>query len=141
MKAYQTFHESGRNHRPQERDWPVVQLPNPEVVEKPKRRQFTAEYKLRILQEAEACAPGELGALLRREGLYSSNLTNWRRQRAKGELEALSVKRRGAKPLDAKSKRIAYLEEENERLLERVKQAEAIIEVQKKVAALLSERC
>ncbi|MEM4846680.1 MAG: hypothetical protein QW794_02855, partial [Thermosphaera sp.] len=83
MKAYQTFHESGRNYRPQERDWPVVQPPNPEVVEKPKRRQFTAEYKLRILQEAEACAPGELGALLRREGLYSSNLTNWRRQRAK----------------------------------------------------------
>jgi transposase len=140
MNTVQTSYESRLDSRLKERDRPLRQPPDPEVVEKPKRRQFTAAYKLRILGEADACAPGELGALLRREGLYSSNLTSWRRQRAKGELAALSPRSRGrkAKPIDAKSRRIIELEQENQRLLERLKQAEAIIEVQKKVAALLN---
>ncbi len=113
--------------------------PDPEVVEKPVRRKFSAKYKLRILREAEACAPGELASLLRREGLYFSNLRCWQRQRAQGELIALSPKQRGRKkkPIDANAKRVAELERENQRLQERLKQAEAIIEVQKKVAALL----
>lgn len=147
MNILQTRYEAESNRRPKERDGLVLQPPDPEVVEKPKRRRFTAEYKLRVLREADACTAGELGALLRREGLYSSNLTAWRRQRAKGELAALSPKQRGrkAKSSDAKTKRLAELEQENQRLLQRLKQAEAVIEVQKKVAALLnlgnSERC
>jgi transposase-like protein len=73
-------------------------IPDPEVVVKPKRRQFTAEYKRRILQEADACAqPGEIGALLRREGLYSSHLTTWRHQRQRGELQGLAPAKRGRK--------------------------------------------
>ena len=82
--------------------------PDPEVVAKPKRRQFTAQYRLRILEEAERCAqPGEVGRLLRREGLYSSHLTAWRKARRKGSLRELAPKKRGAKPgernpLDAK---------------------------------------
>jgi transposase-like protein len=141
MNTLQTPYETGLKRRLKEPDWPLRQPPDPEVMEKPKRRHFTAEYKLRILHEAEACAPGELGALLRREGLYSSNLTSWRRQRAKGELAALSAKPRGrkVKPNDARTKRIIELERKNQQLLERLKQAELIIEVQKKVAALLNE--
>jgi transposase-like protein len=114
--------------------------PDPEVVEKARRRTFSAEYKLRILREAEACtASGEIGALLRREGLYSSNLTSWRRQREQGEQGALSAKPRGrkAKAVDPLTARLAQLERENARLLKRLEQAETIIEVQKKVAALL----
>ena len=82
--------------------------PDPEVVAKPKRRQFTAEYRLRILEEADRCTqPGEVGRLLRREGLYSSHLTAWRKARRKGSLRELAAKKRGAKPaernpLDAK---------------------------------------
>lgn len=114
-------------------------LPDPEVVEKAKRRQFTAQYKLRVLREADTCEAGALGVLLRREGLYSSNLSTWRRQRERGELEALSPKQRGrkAKPTDPVGIRLAELERENRRLGQRLEQAEAIIEVQKKVAALL----
>jgi len=113
--------------------------PDPEVAAKAARRKFTAEYKLRILREADACAPGEVGALLRREGLYSSHLTEWRRQRERGELEALTPKKRGRKAQepDPLAKRIAQLERENQRLQRRLQQAEKIIEVQKKVAALL----
>lgn len=112
---------------------------DPEVVGKPLRRKFGAQYKLRVLREADTCEAGELGALLRREGLYSSNLTTWRRQRERGELEALSPKQRGrkTKPADLADIRLAELERENRCLVERLKQAEAIIEVQKKVAALL----
>jgi transposase len=114
--------------------------PDPEVVAKPKRRTYTAEYKQRILEEAEAVAAtrGGLGALLRREGLYSSLLTYWRRERAQGVLEALTPQKRGPK-----SKRHS-LEEENQklrrqnaRLTEDLRKAQIIIEVQKKVAALL----
>jgi transposase len=116
-----------------------VPLPDPEVVEKAKRRQFSAPYKLRVLREADTCEAGELGVLLRREGLYSSNLSTWRRQRERGELEALSPKQRGrkARPADPVGVRLAELERENRRLGQRLEQAEAIIEVQKKVAALL----
>lgn len=114
--------------------------PDPEVTEKARRRTFSAEYRLRILREAEACtASGEIGALLRREGLYSSNLTSWRRQREQGELGALLPKPRGrrAKAVDPLTAQLAQLERENARLLKRLEQAETIIEVQKKVAALL----
>ena len=114
--------------------------PDPEVVAKPARRRFTADYKLRILREADRCTrPGELGALLRREGLYSSLLSTWRRQRDRGSLMALAAKKRGRKsekpnPLVRKN---AELERENRRLQGRLKQAEAIIDLQKKVSELL----
>ncbi len=114
--------------------------PDPEVVAKPKRRTFTAEYKLRILQEAEAVVgtPGGAGALLRREGLYSSHLAAWRRERANGILEALTPQKRGPKskrnPLAEENEK---LRRENARLTEKLRKAEIIIEVQKKVATLL----
>ena len=108
----------------------------PEVNEKPVRRHFTAEYKARILDEADRCTePGQLGELLRREGLYSSHLTNWRRQREEG----LSPKRRGRKPIPNKKERqeLERLRRENKRLAERLRQAETIIDVQKKVCEML----
>ena len=110
-----------------------------EVSDRPKRRSFKAEYKLRILKEADACrAPGEMGALLRREGLYSSHLTEWRRGRERGSLAALGIKRgRKAKPVDAAADEMTRLRKENERLQVRLDQAELIIDVQKKVASIL----
>lgn len=113
--------------------------PDPEVPERAKRRQFSPQYKLRILKEADACAEkGQLGALLRREGLYSSHLTTWRRNRQQGSLESLSAKKRGPKPKTSNKKtREAQLESENRRLRKKLNQAEAIIEIQKKVYALL----
>ena len=110
-----------------------------EVSDRPKRRTFNAEYKLRILKEADACrAPGEMGALLRREGLYSSHLTEWRRGRERGSLAALGVKRGPkVKPVDAAADEAASLRKENERLKARLAQAELIIDVQKKVASIL----
>lgn len=114
-------------------------LPDSEVLEKPSRRKFNAEYKLRIMREADACKPGGLGAFLRREGLYFSNLTCWRRQMAEGELTALAPKKRGRKkgPVNPIAKRNLQLERENERLRQRLIQAEKIIEVQKKISDLL----
>ena len=114
-------------------------LPGPELVERPRRRRFSAEYKLRILREVEACTrPGEVGALCRREGLYSSLLTEWRRARDVGSLEALA-RPRGRKPVDP-------LETENAALRKRVERAEAelakarhVIEVQGNVSALLGQ--
>ena len=106
-----------------------------EVVPKAARRRFTAEYKRRILLEAEAGGPGEIGALLRREGLYSSHLTLWRRQQARGELAGLAAKKRGPK-VDAQAKEVARLKRENERLQVKLEQAEAIIAAQKKLAEL-----
>ena len=117
-----------------------VTPPNPEVPEKPVRRRFTAEYKLDILRQADMCTDsGSMGALLRREGLYSSNLTTWRRQRDEGTLAALKPKQRGRKaavvdPVAIENER---LRKENERLAKRLKQAELIIDVQKKVSQIL----
>ena len=117
----------------------VVDAPDPEVVPKAKRRRFSAEYKLRILREADACTEsGEIGALLRREGLYSSLLSDWRRQRDDGALAGLSAKKRGRKPTP-EARRVADLERENVRLRHRLEQAETIVEVQKKLAALLQK--
>ena len=115
-------------------------VPNPEVPERAVRRRFTAEYKLRILKEAESCTKnGQLGSLLRREGLYSSNLTTWKRQLDKGTLAALSPRKRGpkAKRPDPSAHRIAELERENERLNKKLRQAETIIDVQKKISEIL----
>src|SRR5271155_3292865 len=119
---------------------PVSRRPHPEVVAKPKRRTYTAEYKQRILAEAETVAAtrGGLGALLRREGLYSSLLTYWRRERADGILEALTPRKRGPKsqrnPLEEENQK---LRRQNVRLSEDLRKAHIIIDVQKKVAALL----
>jgi transposase len=118
---------------------PVV--PDPEVHERAARRRFTAEYKLQVLREAEQCAGGigELGALLRREGLYSSHLTTWRRQREQGALVALAPKKRGRPtvPVSPLARRVAELERDNARLTRRLHQAEAIIEAQKKLSEIL----
>jgi transposase-like protein len=115
-------------------------VPDPEVVPQAKRRRFSAEYKLRILEEVDAChESGQIGSLLRREGLYSSHLTTWRRQRELGQLEALSPRKRGRKPSvdEALVNELAELKRENERLENRLQQAETIIEVQKKLSGLL----
>ncbi len=115
----------------------VQTLPDPEVVVKAQRRRFTAEYKQRILQEADACTQyGEVGALLRREGLYSSHLSTWRRQRQQGALQGLTPAKRGRKadPLAAEN---ARLQRETERLKAQLARAELIIDVQKKVSELL----
>jgi len=115
-------------------------VPNPEVVPRAKRRRFNAEYKLRILEEADASSgSGQIGALLRREGLYSSHLTSWRRQRAQGQLDGLSPKPRGRKPSadEGLVKELTALKRENERLELRLQQAETIIDVQKKLSGLL----
>lgn len=115
----------------------VESPPDPEVPEKPRRRRFSAEYKLRILEEADrASEPGEIGALLRREGLYSSHLTTWRRQRREGTLAGLSHQR-GRKPKDPLGAEVEALRRENERLRKRLEQAEVVIEVQKKLSGLL----
>ena len=111
-----------------------------EVLAKATRRRFSAEYKLRILREAEACTqPGELGALLRREGLYSSNLTTWRAQRERGELAGLTPKKRGPapKPQNPLAGKVATLERALSREKARADRAEALVELQKKVAGLL----
>jgi transposase-like protein len=110
------------------------------VPENAKRRTFTAEYKRRILREADACTePGEVGALLRREGLYSSHLTSWRKQRQRGELAGLSPKKRGRKghSKTVSAKEYERLQRENRRLRQRLEQAELIIDIQKKASEML----
>jgi len=115
-------------------------IPDPVVLEKPVRRRFLAEYKLRILHEADRCtAPGQLGALLRREGLYSSLLSTWRQQRKQGTLAGLTPKRRGRKanpdaPLIAENQRLTR---ETQRLAAKLRQAETIIDIQKKLSEML----
>ena len=114
--------------------------PDPEVPAKAARRRFTAEYKLRVLTLVDACnEPGCLGKLLRREGLYASNLNTWRSQRDRGVLSALAPKKRGRKesvrdPLHAENEK---LRKENERLSSRLRQAEIIIDIQKKISQIL----
>jgi transposase len=114
--------------------------PDPEVVAKPKRRRFTAEYRLRILEEAAGCTePGEVGQLLRREGLYSSHLTAWRKAQRDGALRGLASKKRGVKPkasnpLDPK---VRELEAKVARLERELHKAHTILDVQEKVAGLL----
>jgi transposase len=113
--------------------------PDPEVAEKPVRRKFTAEYKLRVLAEADKCTrPGEIGALLRREGLYHSNLYRWRKKRDEGSFGALSPVKRGPKTVkNPLAPEVAKLKREVERLKAKLQQAETIIDVQKKVSGLL----
>jgi transposase-like protein len=111
-----------------------------QVAAKPQRRSFTAEYKRRLLKEADACTtPGAVGALLRREGLYSSHLVEWRRARARGELAALTPKKRGRKPIpvDPRDRKIAKLERQLAHMTGRAERAEALVEAQKNLAALL----
>ena len=111
-----------------------------EVVAKARRRRFTAAEKLRVVKEADGCSrPGELGALLRREGLYSSHLAAWRAARQRGELAGLTPRARGPKPkpVDPRDRKIAELERETRRLQARLERAEGLIAVQKKVAQIL----
>lgn len=111
-----------------------------EVVAKAMRRKYTSEYKLGILREADGCTKtGEIGALLRREGLHSSNLVSWRRQREKGELSALSPRKRGPVPKEKNplAAKVAALEKETMRLKARAERAEALVELQKKVSEIL----
>ena len=113
---------------------------DPEVAAQPRRRTYPAEYKLKILTQANACKePRQLGAPLRREGLYQSNLVTWRRQREEGTLKALSPKKRGrkAQPANPLASRVTELERENRKLKKRLKKAETIIEIQKKTSELL----
>ena len=115
--------------------------PEPEVVPRATRRTFSAAYKLRIVEEADQCAErGQIGALLRREGLYSSQLATWRRQRQAGGLQLMAPKKRGRKASqDAKDAEIAALRRENERLQKQLEQAELIIGAQKKLAEALEQ--
>ena len=113
-----------------------------EVTAKATRRRFTNAEKLRVLHEADGCTrPGELGALLRREGLYSSHLSSWREARRRGELAGLTSRPRGpkAKAVDPRDKKIVELERLTRKLQARLERAEGLIELQKKVAAILSE--
>jgi transposase len=112
---------------------------DPEVDSNAKRRRFTAEYKRRILQEVDDCGPGGVAALMRREGLYSSHLTTWRKQRKSGEIAGLAPRKRGKKPVPRNplAGEMQRLTRENQRLQKRLKQAEIIIDVQKKLCNIL----
>ena len=110
----------------------TTKMPETEVVARSKRRRFTTAYKLRILEEADRCTrPGEIGALLRREGLYSSSLTSWRRQRERGQRE------RGQLQNQPLAQEMAQLRRENRRLRQQLERAEAVIDIQKKLTELL----
>ena len=122
-----------------EESFSEVSRPDPEVPERARRRYFSAQYKLRVLEEADACRePGEVGALLRREGLYSSQLTAWRRARREGSLQALAKPRgpqgRRRDPVASENER---LRKENAGLRRRLEQAQAILEIQKKASEIL----
>jgi len=115
--------------------------PNPEVVARPKRRRFTGEYKQRILTAADAAkGTGEIGSLLRREGLYSSLLATWRRERDTAIRKGLQEQKRGPKPqADPRAVELQRLERENAALVEQLRKARIVIDVQKKVAAVLGQ--
>lgn len=112
--------------------------PDPEVLPKAKRRTFTAAYKLWVLEEADKCRqqPGQIGALLRREGLYSSHLTTWGRQREAGQMDGLKPRKRGRKR-DEEATEMNQLRRKNQRLTRQLEQAELIIEAQKKLSEIL----
>lgn len=130
MKGSQPVSSNGNRQR-------MSTEPDPQVVPRAERRKFNAEYKLRILAEADACTErGQIGALLRREGLYASNLDKWRKQRDRGAFEGLAGQKRGRKP-DPQAAEIARLQRENAQLRSRLERAEHIIDVQKKLAQLL----
>ena len=117
----------------------VGSAPDPQLVERPRRRRFTASYKLQIVREADACTkPGEIGALLRREGLYTSHLSAWRKLRDEGALEAFS-KRRGRRRSDPKDVELNRLRRRAERAEADLEKARKVIEVQGNVSALLGE--
>ena len=114
-------------------------VPDPELVEQAKRRSFTAEYKARILAEADACTtPGEVGELLRREGLYTSHLTYWRKQRKDGALKELG-RPRGRKPTDRRELEIAALKRKLERSEAELAKTKRVVEIQGNLSALLDE--
>lgn len=118
----------------------IAPAPDPEVSAQPGRRQFPAAEKLRILEEADQCTqPGQISALLRREGIYSALLANWRRIRDAEGVEGLRARKPGRKPLPDAHRELERLQLENLRLQERLRKAEFIIEVQKKVAELLGD--
>jgi transposase len=119
----------------------ILNTPDPEVTETTARRKFTTAYKLRILREADACSePGQTGELLRREGLYSSHLATWRKQRRMAICEAVSPKKRGAKTKEKNplAVQVAHLEKQNRILQAKLHKAELIIEAQKKISEILS---
>jgi transposase len=113
--------------------------PDPELVERPRRRRFTARYKLEILEKADVCTrPGEVGELLRREGLYTSHLTYWRKQRKDGALRELG-RVRGRTPADRRDREIAELRRRAERAEAELQKARKVIEIQGNVSALLEQ--
>ena len=114
----------------------LMTKPDPEVPSRPAKRLFTAEYKARILDEVDACPPGEIGVILRREGLYSSHLTTWRRQRKDGELGVNARHKQGRPKQDPVHAENERLRRENARLEEKLRKAELVIDVQKKVQRL-----
>ena len=114
-------------------------VPDPEVPARATRRRFSARYKLKILGQADRCRPGELGALLRSEWLYWSNLQTWRRQRQEGTLQALAPRKRGrkAKPVNPLTPEVKQLQRENRRLKRKLEQAEIMLEIQKKASEMM----
>lgn len=141
MKQTSRIHDISK-HEIQDRDISANHVrPDPEVLEKKPRRKFTTAYKLRILEEFDACVnQGEKGALLRREGLYHSNICTWSRQREEGQLQGLSPKRRGRKPkkVNPLATKVDQLERENRKLVEQLRKAEIIINVQKKISEIMN---
>lgn len=128
---------------PQDNVRPFVaphRVPNPEVSDRPKGRKFTKEYKAQILQQVENMRHGDVGAFLRREGLYTSHITEWRKQRDRALERWLEPQKPGPKPQPASelAKRVAQLEREKAKLEKRLKQAEAVIELQKKLSEILA---
>ena len=115
-----------------------LETPNPEVLPKASRRRFTTDYKIRMVEEVERCTEaGQVGALLRREGLYSSHISRWRKLRERWQAEGQSSSTPGRKPLPSASSELTQLRRENERLRAQLEQAEIIIDVQKKLSRLL----
>src|SRR3954453_15641265 len=130
--------ESGRGARAESAS-ASASAPDPELVERPRRRRFTAKYKLEILEQADACTrPGEVGELLRREGLYTSHLTYWRKQRKDGALRELG-RPRGRTPADRRDREIAELRRRAERAEGELEKARKVIEIQGNVSALLEQ--